>query len=288
MRWRRSADELFRAARDGFFVLLLGARNRLSRADFDLLLARSLAIAKPLVRVDDVVARARAEDIGLPADFLTPEPGLVVAGDWVARNTARRGEAIGRRVALSAIVAAIERDVGGATLTLASGSMTLGANLPDWDAARACADKRLLLKAIPLGLVALLAVTECVLALLLQRRRATYIELRGKLLAAVTHELKTPLASIRALAETLELRLADHPGARDYPRRIVVSSERLEFLVDNVLSFARLEREAWKPRMAPLAVVDLTAWLAADPVARGAASRSHGGYSSGYEPLRRP
>jgi signal transduction histidine kinase len=84
------------------------------------------------------------------------------------------------------------------------------------------------------------------MAFAMQKNRETYIRVRSSLLTAVTHELKTPLASIRAMAETLERRLDGDPRARDYPRRIVRSSERLAFLVDNVLSFARLDRESWR------------------------------------------
>ena len=57
-------------------------------------------------------------------------------------------------------------------------------------------------------------------------------------LATVTHELRTPLASIRLLAETL----ADGRGhPLDYGTLVARESERLESLVESVLSAARLE-----------------------------------------------
>ncbi len=267
---------------EGWFATLLAARGRLSEADFEHLLTRATSLGKRLlVRVDDVLARAGETATTPPAGLLAPAPcdtanpigggyqGCFEAS-WVATIDVDRR--LGKRVDRDAFVEVIARDLGGqASLGVAGDPRTstlIDARSTAWDAAREQADERLLFKAIPLAAVAVLALAVCALALLLQRRRAAYLDLRGQLLAAVTHELKTPLASIRAMAETLELRLADHPGARDYPRRIVASSERLAFLVDNVLSFARLERDAWKPRLAPLAVADLASWLASDPVAR--------------------
>lgn len=281
-------DGVPHAERDlaGWLRALLFARPRLSQGDFAALLSRGVGLAKrTLVRVDDVLARASEVPAPLPEALLHGphgdawrEPTLV--GAWLV--TRRDGRTLGRRVELAAMTRAIhERLELPAHVQLLHPradeaaprpvtELALGARSPEWQAARAALDERLLFKAIPLGAVALLSVAVAALAVLLQRRRAAFLELRGRLLTAVTHELKTPLASIRAMAETLERRLADHPGARDYPRRIVGASERLEQLVDNVLSFTRLERGAWHPRFERLAVADLAAWLASDPVLRAA------------------
>ncbi len=57
-------------------------------------------------------------------------------------------------------------------------------------------------------------------------------------LAAMTHELKTPLSSIRLLAETL----ADGRGqARAYGALVAQETERLESLVDRVLAASRID-----------------------------------------------
>lgn len=268
----------------GWLRALVGARARLSEADFTLLIARGTRLARrALVRVDDVLERARATPVVLPAALtrsgttLASAPSLV--GEWLVRREGER--TLGRRVDLAAEARAIHDRLAlpdHVVLDLPRvpeearplADLALAARSPQWDSERAAIDERLLFKAIPLGAVALLSFAVAALAILLQRRRAAYLELRGRLLAAVTHELKTPLASIRAMAETLERRLADHPGARDYPRRIVGASERLEQLVDNVLSFTRLERGAWRPRFEPIAVADLAAWLASEPAARAA------------------
>ncbi len=138
-----------------------------------------------------------------------------------------------------------------------------------WRDAQRLATERFVLKASGLGVVALLGIGVFVMAIMLQRRRTAYIELRGQLVSAVTHELKTPLASISALAQTLEMRYGEEPQARNYATRIVTSADRLGYLVDNVLSFTRLERGAWKPRFETVHPSEL-ATLLAEPIARAA------------------
>jgi len=59
----------------------------------------------------------------------------------------------------------------------------------------------------------------------------------------VSHELKTPLTSIRMFAELLhERRVTDPAKIADYLRIMRVEAERLTRLINNVLDFARLER----------------------------------------------
>jgi signal transduction histidine kinase len=63
-------------------------------------------------------------------------------------------------------------------------------------------------------------------------------------LAAVTHELKSPLASLRLHAETLELRAGDAERVRTYAARMLEDVERLDRLVDNLLAARRAEAGA--------------------------------------------
>lgn len=67
--------------------------------------------------------------------------------------------------------------------------------------------------------------------------------LRSQFVASVSHELKTPLTSIRAHAETLLMgRAPSAETTTDYLRTIVSESERLGRLVDSVLAFSRIEQ----------------------------------------------
>ena len=65
---------------------------------------------------------------------------------------------------------------------------------------------------------------------------------RREFVANVSHELKTPLASIRALADTLEAGAIDDPEVSgEFLGRIVFEVDRLNGLVDELLDLGRLE-----------------------------------------------
>ena len=67
--------------------------------------------------------------------------------------------------------------------------------------------------------------------------------LKNDLLSTVSHELKTPLSSIRALADTLfEGRYRDQEQHQEYLRLITKENERLSHLIDNFLAFSRMEQ----------------------------------------------
>ncbi|GAB4137463.1 MAG: HAMP domain-containing sensor histidine kinase [Planctomycetaceae bacterium] len=66
--------------------------------------------------------------------------------------------------------------------------------------------------------------------------------LRRDFVSSVSHELKTPLASIQAYAETLQNGALDDPvNSRKFVKRIEEQSERLHSLILDLLSLARIE-----------------------------------------------
>jgi two-component system phosphate regulon sensor histidine kinase PhoR len=74
-----------------------------------------------------------------------------------------------------------------------------------------------------------------------QRRRLEV--LRRDFVANASHELKTPVAAVRALAETLQTALPDDPEAgHRFAERIGREAERLEALVRDLLDLSRVER----------------------------------------------
>lgn len=75
-------------------------------------------------------------------------------------------------------------------------------------------------------------------------------------LAAVSHEFKSPLASMRLAAETLVMR-AGEPESRRLGQRILEDDERLLQMVDNLLDTTRLEegRHTLKPETTQVAAV---------------------------------
>ena len=67
--------------------------------------------------------------------------------------------------------------------------------------------------------------------------------LKNDFIATVSHELKTPLSSMRVLADTLlEGNYADVNQATEYLHLICKENKRLSGLIDNFLTFSRMER----------------------------------------------
>jgi two-component system phosphate regulon sensor histidine kinase PhoR len=92
------------------------------------------------------------------------------------------------------------------------------------------------------ALVALVAAGGIVAAYRLVAASLALAEQRQNFVSAVTHELKTPLTSIRMYAEMLEAGMV--PGEerrREYYATMRAESERLGRLVDDVLTFSRLQ-----------------------------------------------
>ncbi|HEX8312497.1 MAG TPA: HAMP domain-containing sensor histidine kinase, partial [Chthoniobacteraceae bacterium] len=84
------------------------------------------------------------------------------------------------------------------------------------------------------------------LAVLIARgfgRQLQLAQLKNDLVATVSHELKTPLTAMRALVETLlETRDFDPATTREYLQLLARENSRLSRLIDNFLTFSRLER----------------------------------------------
>jgi signal transduction histidine kinase len=78
-------------------------------------------------------------------------------------------------------------------------------------------------------------------------RQARLASLRTDLVATVSHELKTPLASMRLLVDTLlEDERLDPVKTRDYLRLMAGENARLTRLMENFLTFSRLDRSKYR------------------------------------------
>lgn len=69
---------------------------------------------------------------------------------------------------------------------------------------------------------------------------ASLATMRSDFVAAVTHDLKTPLATIRVVANTLQRQTLPAPAIRKYAGTLVEENRRLSRLVDNMLAYARV------------------------------------------------
>ena len=82
--------------------------------------------------------------------------------------------------------------------------------------------------------------------------------MRSNFVASVSHELKTPLTSIRAHAETLLMGRAEGSATTaEYLKTIVNESERLGRLVESVLEFSRIEQGRKTYRMQAMRLDDV-------------------------------
>ena len=108
---------------------------------------------------------------------------------------------------------------------------------------REAADRQKLIYIWVAALVIGLMLVSMFLATRAVFKQAKLNRLKNDLIATVSHELKTPLASMRVLVDTLvEGRYEDQQQARDYFGLIAKENERLSRLIDNFLTFSRMER----------------------------------------------
>jgi signal transduction histidine kinase len=104
------------------------------------------------------------------------------------------------------------------------------------------------------------------------REEVTTMDLsRRRLVAWISHDLRTPLAAIRAMAESLEDGVAEEPSR--YHRQIRLQAEALASMVDDLFELSKIQSGTLSLNMEPVSLFDLVSDAVADlhPVA---ASRS--------------
>jgi len=83
-------------------------------------------------------------------------------------------------------------------------------------------------------------------------------ERRAAFVSSVTHELRTPLTTFRLYSEMLaDGMVPDEETKQEYLRTMQGESERLNHLVENVLSYSQIERGTARSKFEKLAVADL-------------------------------
>ncbi|RKT20093.1 histidine kinase [Streptomyces sp. 1114.5] len=99
---------------------------------------------------------------------------------------------------------------------------------------------------------------------------------RRELIAWISHDLRTPLAGLRAMAEALEDGVADEP--EHYLGRIRAEVERLTGMVDDLFELSRIQAGALSLSLSRVSVYDLVddALAGAHPLARQRGVRLEG------------
>lgn len=105
------------------------------------------------------------------------------------------------------------------------------------------------------------------------RREAAVGRLQSEFVAAVSHEFRSPLTTLRQLAEMLDMgSVATEDRRRTYYGLLATEARRLQRLVETLLDFGRMEAGAERYRMEALDVAALVRDVAAD-VSRTAIDR---------------
>lgn len=90
------------------------------------------------------------------------------------------------------------------------------------------------------------------------RRQMRLTRLKNDLVATVSHELKTPLSSIRLLVDTLlDESEFNEPRVREYLELVARENMRLTRMIDNFLAFSRMERNKHAFEFAEIRVADV-------------------------------
>lgn len=117
--------------------------------------------------------------------------------------------------------------------------------------------RKLVWTASLVAIVFVLALGAAIATLRAVAREVDASKAREAFVAAVTHELKAPLAAIRLFAEMLERGDVEPEKVKEFGGRTVRESDRLARLVDGVLDLARLEHGSPSARSEPVELREL-------------------------------
>jgi signal transduction histidine kinase len=228
----------------------------------------------PLLEAEELAAQFKESHPGLANDSASRRAPL--ADLWQCSTPNHRVVALIGTDKLSKLVASVTApeklrsnselallppgsDSRAAVTVLPAGSMW-----PGWQLALAVKDQALFTLAaehqtgIYLWTTVLVVAVVSVLTLMAVRfmnRQAALARLKNDLAATVSHELKTPLAGMRVLVDTLlESGQLDEKRVREYLQLIAQENERLSRLIQNFLDFSRLQRKEHALKLEPTTV----------------------------------
>ncbi len=108
-------------------------------------------------------------------------------------------------------------------------------------------------------LLSMLVIAGVVLNTIFLVREIRRNEQHDAFINAVTHELKTPVASIRLYVETLKTRTVDESKRNEFYGIILSDSDRLLGTIEQILRTGRVGSSARKPHLAPMQLDELVA-----------------------------
>jgi signal transduction histidine kinase len=269
---------------EGLQRVLLERRDAFGRADFAFLRERIAHLAE-LTHVDYVDFNQRAEaepGASVPLSLPLTEAQLRPEG-WYVEPFGKDG-ARGVKVGSTSLIESIRTEMRerglldeedrlalSRTDTPAPlSTLVVALESPRMVASVSELESRYRLKALLLGFSGALALVIIGLAVLAHERKVRFLALRSEFVSTVSHELRTPLSAIRVMAETLERRVGGMPGAGNYPSRIIAEADALGRLVENILTYNRLEKGRWEARREQVPLAELIRRVVEDAAAQNA------------------
>ncbi|MDC0712553.1 HAMP domain-containing sensor histidine kinase [Stigmatella sp. ncwal1] len=245
---------------EGVQRILLERQEAFERSDFAFLRERIARLAELThVAAADFNARAEAGPGARVALVFPLEEPQLRADGWYVEPSGPEG-ARGVRVSATGLVETVRQEMrerglleedDGLTVSQADtptpvSLLAVFLESPRLATAAGALESGYRLKALLLGWSGALALALVGLAVLAHERKVRFLALRSEFISTVSHELRTPLSAIRVMAETLERRVGGTPGAGSYPSRIISEADALSLLVENILTYNRLERGRWE------------------------------------------
>ena len=261
---------------EGLQRALLNARPKFTRPDFDFLAARIVALSERSgVEHSSFSSMARLE----PSEVMqgpipSGAPPALVGLRWYVKQV--DGEPHGILVDLDSMLAEVTTNMvdlgllqvedmvelaGVVEHVHPSDSLPVTVRMAGREKALREIKERYRMKTALVVFSGLTLTAALALLALAWRRKERFLAMKSDFVAAVSHELKTPLASARLMAETLERKLANSPEARDYPERMVKQIDGLSFMVENILSFNRLDKGGWMAQKSHVSLEDILVYI---------------------------
>jgi signal transduction histidine kinase len=120
------------------------------------------------------------------------------------------------------------------------------------------ADKKMLIYFWVAAVVIILMLASSILASKAVLKQAKLNKLKNDFIATISHELKTPLSSMRVLVDTLlEGRCESKQQETEYLQLISKENIRLSRMIDNFLTFSRMERNKQAFDFAPASPAEI-------------------------------
>ncbi len=256
---------------------LIAQRNLFTKQEFEFLRDMIIAISKKFaIPYDDFLRQSQAENQLLPIKVNEINSSVFILNNHWYVERQDNEKILGVAIDIESIISNIDLTMKAIGLletgdsleyavqkkkVLALGDVELSVMSNSLQARLRSVEKRFWIKTLLLFASAVLVVSIAVLVTIIQYRKQRYLALKSDFIATVSHELKTPLASVRLLSETLARRTKDYEPAKDYPERIITTIDGMSLLVDNILSFNRLNKGAWELKKSPVYIEEVVSEL---------------------------